>query len=191
MLVFATTNKNKIKEIKSMTDMEIVSLEDLNINVDVVEDGKTFSENATKKATEIMKVCGKTVMADDSGLEIDYLNGEPGIYSARYLDGIPYDQRNLKIIEKLQGVKQENRTARFVCAIAVAYPNGEVQISEGKIEGYISFEPKGNGGFGYDPIFFAPEFGKTLAEVPSIQKNSVSHRGKALKMALSKLKKQV
>ena len=187
-LIFATGNENKMKEIRMILadcGYEILSMKQAGIDVDVVEDGSTFEENAIIKATEISKLAGDdcVVLADDSGLEVDYLNKEPGIYSARY-EGVdtPYSIKNQIIIDRLAGVPDEKRTARFVCAIAAAFPDGRVETRRGTIEGRIAYEPAGENGFGYDPIFYVPEFGKTTAELSPEEKNKVSHRGKALCM---------
>ena len=187
-IIFATGNENKMKEIRMILadcGYEILSMKQAGIDVDVVEDGSTFEENAIIKATEISKLAGEdcVVLADDSGLEVDYLNKEPGIYSARY-EGVdtPYSIRNQIIIDRLAGVPDEKRTARFVCAIAAAFPDGRVETRRGTIEGMIAYEPAGENGFGYDPIFFVPEFGKTTAELDPEEKNKVSHRGNALRM---------
>ncbi|MGN1183974.1 MAG: RdgB/HAM1 family non-canonical purine NTP pyrophosphatase, partial [Oliverpabstia sp.] len=159
---------------------------------DVEENGKTFQENAVIKAREIMKISGEVVLADDSGLEIDYLNKEPGIYSARYMgEDTSYRIKNANLIERLQGVPDEKRTARFVCAIAAAFPDGSVETTEGTIEGRIGYEEKGENGFGYDPIFYVPEFGCTTAELTGEQKNQVSHRGKALEAMKEILRKRM
>lgn len=185
-LIFATGNENKMVEIRMILadcGYEILSMKQAGIDVDVVEDGTTFEENAIIKATAISKLAGEdcVVLADDSGLEVDYLNKEPGIYSARY-EGVdtPYSVKNQKIIDRLEGVPDEKRTARFVCAIAAAFPDGRVETRRGTIEGRIGYREAGENGFGYDPIFYVPEFGKTTAELSPEEKNKVSHRGKAL-----------
>lgn len=188
-IIFATGNENKMKEIRMIladTGYEIVSMKEAGIDVDIVEDGNTFEENAMIKATAISRLPeaeGCVVLADDSGLEVDYLNKEPGIYSARY-EGVdtPYSIKNQIIINRLAGVPDEKRTARFVCAIAAAFPDGRVETRRGTIEGQIGHEPAGENGFGYDPIFYVPEFGKTTAELSPEEKNKVSHRGRALEM---------
>lgn len=185
-IIFATQNAHKMVEIKQiLSDLpyEVVSMGEAGIDIDVVEDGLTFEENAAKKAREIMEVTGEIVMADDSGLEIDYLNKEPGIYSARYLGkDTPYSEKNAIIIDRLKEAKGDERSARFVCVIATAYPNGEVITARGTMEGVISDQIMGSNGFGYDPIFFVPELGKTTAEMPAELKNSISHRGNALRL---------
>lgn len=184
-IIFATKNKGKIREINMMmkdSNIEVISMKDAGISIDVIEDGTTFEENAIKKAKEIMKISGSIVMADDSGLEVDYLNKEPGIYSARFGgEDTPYSEKNRMILGKLEGVSIEERTARFVCVIAAVFPDGEVITTRGTIEGIIGYEQKGANGFGYDPIFYVPEYKCTTAEMESELKNSLSHRGKALR----------
>ncbi len=187
-IIFATGNEDKMKEIRMIladAGYEILSMKQAGIDIDIVEDGTTFEENAIIKATAISKVKeaeGRIVLADDSGLEIDYLNKEPGIYSARY-EGVdtPYEIKNRIILDRLKDVPDEKRTARFVCAIAVAYPDGRVDTRRGTIEGRITYEPAGENGFGYDPIFYVPELGKTTAELDPEEKNNLSHRGNALR----------
>ena len=185
-IIFATGNENKMKEIRMILadlGMPILSMKEAGISVDVVEDGTTFEENALIKATEIAKeVDNCIVLADDSGLEIDYLNGEPGIYSARYAgENTSYDIKNNLLLERLTGVLDEERTARFVCAIAAAFPDGTYEIVRGTIEGRIGYEIAGENGFGYDPIFYVPEYGCTTAEMDPEMKNKLSHRGNALR----------
>lgn len=184
-IIFATQNAHKMIEIKQiLSDLpyEVVSMLEAGIDIDVVEDGATFEENAAKKAREIMEVTGEIVLADDSGLEIDFLNKEPGIYSARYLGkDTPYPEKNAIILDRLKEVKGDARSARFVCAIAAAYPNGQVVTVRGTMEGVIADRIMGVNGFGYDPIFYVPEHGKTTAEMPAEVKNSISHRGNALR----------
>jgi XTP/dITP diphosphohydrolase len=185
-LIFATGNENKMKEIRMILadcGYEILSMKEAGIDVDIVEDGKTFEENAIIKATAISKLAGCLVLADDSGLEVDAMDKAPGIYSARWEgEDTPYSIKNQKIIDNLKDVPDEKRTARFVCAIAAAFPDGHVVTRRGTIEGRIAYEPAGENGFGYDPIFYVPEFGKTTAELSPEEKNKVSHRGKALEM---------
>lgn len=185
-VIFATSNEGKMKEVRSILEdlgMEVLSMKEAGIQADVVEDGTTFEENAVIKATEIQKICGEIVLADDSGLEIDYLNKEPGIYSARYMgEDTSYAIKNQNLIDRLEGVEDAKRTARFVCAIAAAFPDGSVEVTRGTIEGRIGYEEKGNNGFGYDPIFYVPEYGCTTAELSLEQKNEASHRGKALRL---------
>ena len=184
-VIFATSNEGKMKEVRSILeglDVEVLSMKEAVIFMDVVEDGTTFEENAAIKATAIQKECGEIVLADDSGLEVDYLNKEPGIYSARYMgEDTSYRIKNKSLIERLEGVEGEDRSARFVCAIAAAFPDGTVEITRGTIEGQIGYEEKGENGFGYDPIFYVPEYGCTTAELTLEQKNEASHRGKALR----------
>lgn len=185
-IIFATGNENKMKEIRMILSdlgMPILSMKEAGIDVDVVEDGTTFEENALIKATEIAKyVENCIVLADDSGLEIDYLNKEPGIYSARYAgENTSYDIKNNLLLSRLEGVPDEKRTARFVCAVAAAFPDGTTEVVRGTIEGRIGHEIAGENGFGYDPIFYVPEYGCTTAEMHPKQKNELSHRGNALR----------
>lgn len=190
-IIFATKNKGKLKEINEILDdkeLKIISMEEIGISIDVEENGKTFEENAIKKAKEIMLISNNIVMADDSGLEIDYLNKAPGIYSARYLgEDTPYIEKNKKLLEKLKDISYEHRTARFVSAIATAFPNGDILVTRGTIEGYITNEIRGKNGFGYDPIFYVPQYKCTTAEMPLELKNKISHRGKALRNMKEKL----
>ena len=162
-LIFATGNKDKMKEIRMILgdlDYEILSMKEAGITADIVEDGKTFEENAQIKAKAISKLANCLVLADDSGLEVDYMDKQPGIYSARWMgEDTSYDIKNKKIIENLEGVPDEKRTARFVCAVAAAFPDGRVITKRGTIEGIIGYEQRGENGFGYDPIFFLPEYG--------------------------------
>ena len=184
-IVFATTNAGKIKEIKEILadfDVEVVSINEMNITTDVEENGTTFEENSLIKARAISKLTGLPALADDSGLEVDYLNGEPGIYSARYLGrDTDYDYKNNYIIEKLKDAKDEERSARFVCVISLVLPDGREFVKKGVMEGKIGYEIKGENGFGYDPIFYLPQYGKTSAEISAEEKNKISHRGKALR----------
>ncbi len=184
-IVFATGNAGKMREIRMIMEdmgMEILSMKEIGINPDIVEDGTTFTENAIIKAKAVAALTDAIVLADDSGLEIDALNKEPGIYSARYMgEDTSYRIKNANLIERLEGVPDEKRTARFVCAIAAVLPNGELLTTLGTVEGRIGYEEKGANGFGYDPIFFLPEFGCTSAELTDEQKNEISHRGKALR----------
>ena len=198
-IIFATGNAGKMKEIREiLKDMPIVvlSMKDAGIDANVEENGTTFEENALIKASGIMEWCqangvpgcpGKCaddfiVLADDSGLEIDYLNKEPGIYSARYMGHeTSYREKNANLISRLDGVAKEDRTARFVCAIAAAFPNGESQVVRGTIEGYIGWEECGENGFGYDPIFYLYENDLSTAQLSPEEKNEISHRGRALR----------
>ena len=183
-LIFATGNEGKMKEVRMILadmDYEIVSMKEAGVEIEIIEDGKTFEENALIKATAIMKETGELVLADDSGLEIDYFDKAPGVYSARYLgEDTPYEVKNRVILERMEGVAEEKRTARFVCAIAAAFPDGTTKTVRGTIEGIIGYESKGENGFGYDPIFYLPEYGCTSAELAPEEKNKISHRGKAL-----------
>ena len=185
-IIFATGNENKMVEIRMILEdlgMPVLSMKEAGISVDVVEDGTTFEENALIKATEIEKYTENCiVLADDSGLEIDYLNGEPGIYSARYAgENTSYDIKNNLLLDRLAGVPDEKRTARFVCAVAAAFPDGTTEVVRGTIEGIIGHEIVGENGFGYDPIFYVPECGCTTAEMDPVKKNELSHRGNALR----------
>lgn len=184
-VIFATGNEGKMKEIRmilSDVDVTLLSLKEAGIVLDVEENGATFAENALIKARACAAQTDCLVLADDSGLEIDQLNKEPGIYSARYMgEDTSYRIKNRNLIDRLSGVPEEKRTARFVCAIAAVLPDGSEWHSEGVIEGRIGYEEKGENGFGYDPIFYVPEFGCTSAEMNAEQKNAASHRGQALK----------
>lgn len=190
-IIFATGNQGKMREIRQILagmkihgeDVEIISMKEAGIETDIVEDGKTFVENAVIKARAVARMAPDAiVLSDDSGLEIDYLNGEPGIYSARYLgEDTPYSVKNADLLKRLEGVPDEERTARFVCAIAAVFPDGSVLTARETVEGRIDYEAKGENGFGYDPIFLVPEFGRTTAELSEDEKNKISHRGKALR----------
>ena len=188
-IIFATGNKNKMIEIRMiLADLgcKILSQKEAGIQADVVEDGQTFEENALIKATTIADIARKmpeyknaVVLADDSGLEIDALNKEPGIYSARYMgEDTSYDIKNQALIDRLEGVPDEKRTARFVCAIAAALPDGSTEVVRGTMEGRIGYEITGENGFGYDPIFYLPQFGCSSAELEPEKKNELSHREK-------------
>lgn len=192
-LIVATGNEGKMNEIRQILGGENItfsSLKDENLlDVEIIEDGKSFEENALIKAKKISEITGQMVLADDSGLEVDYLDKAPGIYSARYLgEDTSYTIKNNHIIHELDGVPDEKRTARFVCAMACAFPDGQTITTEGVIEGRIGYEEKGENGFGYDPIFYVPEFGCTTAELLPEEKNKVSHRGRALKAMYQELK---
>lgn len=191
-IIFATGNAGKMKEIKSVFsdfDGEILSMKEAGVFCEIEENGTSFEENALIKAKAIWERTGDIVLADDSGLEVDYLNKEPGIYSARYLgEDTPYDVKNKNIIERLDGVPVEKRSARFVCAIAAVLPDGSTKVVRKTIEGYIGYEEKGENGFGYDPIFVVPEYEKTTAELTTEEKNIISHRGKALRSMKEELK---
>ena len=194
-LVFATGNEGKMKEIREILkelDLEICSLKEAGIQMDAEENGTTFEENALIKARAAAAHTDAIVMADDSGLEIDYLGGEPGVYSARYLgEDTSYRIKNQNLIDRLEGVPDEKRTARFVCVIAAVLPDGRTLTSRGTIEGIIGREERGGGGFGYDPIFFLPEYGCSTAELSMEQKNEISHRGKALREMKEKLRREL
>jgi len=185
-IIFATGNEHKMEEIRMILadlGMEILSMKQAGIDIDVVEDGTTFEENALIKATEIAKLLPHDiVLADDSGLEIDYLNKEPGIYSARYAgEDTSYDIKNNLLLDRLAGVPDEQRTARFVCAIAAVFPDGSTEVVRGTIEGIIGHDIIGENGFGYDPIFYLPEYECTTAQMPTEKKNELSHRGIGLR----------
>lgn len=191
-IIFATGNEGKMREVRMILQdlgVKILSLKEAGIAADVEENGTTFEENAVIKATEIMKMCGEIVLADDSGLEVDALNKEPGIYSARYMGhDTSYHIKNKSLIDRLEGKSGEERNARFVCVIAAAFPDGRVFTTRGTMEGQIGYEERGENGFGYDPIFYLPEYGCYSAELPLEEKNKLSHRGKALRLMKEKLK---
>ena len=184
-IVFATGNKDKMREIREImadVDVEVVSMKEAGISVDVVEDGTTFEENALIKARSIAEHTDAIVLADDSGLEIDYLDKAPGVYSARFMgEDTSYVIKNQALIDKLDGVAKEERTARFVCAIAAVLPDKSDLVVRETMEGYIGDHAEGENGFGYDPIFFLDEFGCSSAALSREQKNEISHRGKALR----------
>lgn len=194
-IIVATGNEGKMVEIRQILqgeDIAFSSLKDENLlNVEIVEDGETFEENAIIKARAISDLTGEMVLADDSGLEVDALDKAPGIYSARYLgEDTPYTVKNNHIIDLLKDVKGEDRSARFVCVIACAFPDGRTITCRGVIEGQIGYEEKGEHGFGYDPIFYVPELGCTTAELLPEDKNNISHRGRALTAMYEKLKEE-
>jgi XTP/dITP diphosphohydrolase len=186
-LVLATCNKNKVKEIKEILaglDISIISLLDFPNYPQTIEDGKTLEENAVKKALEAAKYFNKWAIADDTGLEVDYLNGAPGIYAARYAgDDHSYEKNNNKLLKELSGIALAKRTAHFRCVIAIVSPQGEIKIAQGKISGIIIDEKLGGAGFGYDPIFFVPQYNKTFAQLSGQEKNQISHRAIALRVA--------
>ncbi len=183
-IIFATSNEGKMKEIRLImadSGYEVVSLKEAGISADIEENGTTFEENAVIKASAIAKLTGELAMADDSGLEVDYMDKAPGIYSARFLgEDTSYDIKNNYILDKLKDVPLEERSARFVCAIALADAKGNTMTKRATIEGYIGYEIRGENGFGYDPIFMVPEYNKTTAELSIEEKNKISHRAKAL-----------
>ena len=191
-IIFATGNEGKMREIRMILadlGLEILSMKEVGLSADIVENGITFEENATIKAKGIAALCQDIVLADDSGLEIDALNKEPGVYSARYMgENTSYHIKNRNLIERLENVPDEQRTARFVCAIAAVLPDGRVLETKAAMEGRIGYEERGENGFGYDPIFMLPEYGKSTAELTPEEKNKLSHRGKALRFMKEKLK---
>lgn len=192
-IIFATGNEGKMREVRMILEdlgMPVLSLKEAGIDVDVEENGATFEENAIIKAREIMKRTGELVLADDSGLEVDALNKEPGVYSARYLGhDTSYHIKNANLIERLEGKTGSERSARFVCAIAAALPDGRILTTCGTMEGEIGYEEKGENGFGYDPIFYLPEYHCYSGELPLEEKNKLSHRGKALRLMKEELRK--
>jgi non-canonical purine NTP pyrophosphatase, rdgB/HAM1 family len=192
-IIFATGNAGKMREIRLILGdlgCEILSMKEAGAELDIVEDGKTFGENAEIKARAVWKRTGDIVLADDSGLVVDYIGGEPGIYSARYMgEGTSYEIKNQNIIDRLKEAEGEQRKARFVCNIAAVLPDGRVIHTEATMEGVIAKEPAGSGGFGYDPILMIPEYGVTSAELTIGQKNRISHRGKALEAMKGELKR--
>ena len=183
-IIFATGNEEKMKEIRLIMadlDAEILSMKEIGVNPEIIEDGDTFGANAEIKARAVWNETGDIVLADDSGLVIDCLNGEPGIYSARYMgEDTAYEIKNRDLIRRVAGAAGTDRAARFVCNIAGVLPDGRVIHTEETMEGLIAEEPAGDQGFGYDPILWLPEFGATSAEISIEQKNQISHRGKAL-----------
>ena len=190
-IILASNNNDKVKEVKEiLKGYDIISMKEAGIDVDIEENGTTFEENALIKARAIMKLTGQITMADDSGLEIDYLNKAPGVYSARFMGhDTSYDIKNKALIQKLEGVKGSDRSGRFVCAIAVCFPDGREIVKRGTMEGLIAEEIKGDNGFGYDPIVYLPEYGKTSGELAPEEKNKISHRGKALALIKEELDK--
>ena len=208
-IIFATGNAGKMKEIREIlngTGWNVLSLKDAGIDTEIEENGTTFEENAKIKAEGIRNWCLENgipgcggisakeiiVLADDSGLEIDYLNKEPGIYSARYAGtDTSYDIKNSLLLSRMKGVPDKQRTARFVCAVAAVFPNGDKEVVRGTMEGCIGYEIAGANGFGYDPIFFLPEYGCTSAELAPEKKNELSHRGEALRMMRQIMEKKL
>lgn len=192
-IIFATGNAGKMKEIRLILEdlgCPVLSMKEAQADPEIVENGTTFGENAEIKARAVWECTGDIVLADDSGLVVDYIGGEPGIYSARYLgENTSYDIKNQNIIDRLAGAEGEQRAARFVCNIAAVLPDGRVLHTEAAMEGVIAEKPAGSGGFGYDPILYLPEFGKTSAELTIEEKNRISHRGKALEAMKEQLKK--
>ena len=193
-IVFATGNEGKMREVRMILadlGMEILSMKEAGVHADIVEDGETFAQNAEIKAKAVWARTGGIVLADDSGLAVDYLGGEPGVYSARYMgEDTSYDIKNQAIIDRLKGAKGKERSARVVCDIAAVLPDGTVIHTEGFMEGQIAEKPAGTEGFGYDPILYIPELGVTSAELTLEQKNQISHRGKALRAMKEELFKR-
>lgn len=194
-IVFATGNEGKMREVRLILKdlgLPVLSMKEAGVSLDIEENGTTFAENAMIKAKAVWQQTGGIVLADDSGLVVDYLGGEPGVYSARYLgEDTSYEIKNQAIIDRLADAKEEERTARFVSAIAAVLPDGSELVTEGTVEGLIAHEPAGNGGFGYDPIFYLSEYGVTSAEIPIEKKNEISHRGKALEAMKIKLRERL
>ncbi|MBQ8667879.1 MAG: XTP/dITP diphosphatase [Lachnospiraceae bacterium] len=194
-IIFATGNENKLREIRQITEnmgIEIVSMKDAGYYTEVEETGTTFEENAYLKASAIAKKCNLPTLADDSGLEIDYLNKEPGIYSSRFMgEDTPHSVKNAELLRRMEGVPDEKRTARFVCAICLVRPDGSSETVKATMEGRVAYKIAGKNGFGYDPIFFLPERGCTSAELSPEEKNKISHRGKALRMMRDILEKEI
>jgi XTP/dITP diphosphohydrolase len=193
--IVATGNKGKLGEIRRILkslSLEVISMKDVGINIYIEEYGNTFEENALIKALEVSKHTPHMVMADDSGLEVDFLNGAPGVYSSRFLGkGATDEDRNRKLLDVLKNVPFEKRTARFVCAAAVVLPDSSQFTVKGTCEGYIGFKPEGENGFGYDPLFFIAEYNMTMAQMKPEDKNKISHRGRALKLMVEEIKKRV
>lgn len=190
-MIFASNNAGKIREVKEMMQdfgKDVISLKEAGITIDIEENGTTFEENALIKCRAIHEMTGAMVLADDSGLEIDYLNKEPGVYSARYLGhDTPYDVKNQIILERLKDAEGEARSARYVCVMAAIFPDGKECTAAGTVEGQIAQAPAGEGGFGYDPIFWLSQYQKTMAELTPEEKNAISHRGRALYALREKL----
>lgn len=184
-LIFATGNEGKMREIRQIladSGYEILSMKEAGVDLDIVEDGTTFEENALIKAKAVMEATGELTLADDSGLEIDAFGGAPGVYSSRYLgEDTPYTEKNQVILDRMKDVPEEKRGARFVCVIAAVFPDGQTRTTRGTMEGIIGYESNGENGFGYDPIFYLPELKKYSAQLSSDEKNQLSHRGQALR----------
>jgi XTP/dITP diphosphohydrolase len=191
-IIFATGNEGKMKEIRMLLkdlDCQVISMKEAGIDTDIIEDGDTFEANAIIKAKAIMEMTGEIVLADDSGLEVDAMDKGPGVYSARFMgEDTSYDIKNNYILDRLKGLKGSDRSARFVCVIACAFPDGRILTTRGEFEGLIGETISGENGFGYDPIFWVPEYGCTSADLSPEVKNEVSHRGKALREMKDKLK---
>ena len=193
-IIFATGNEGKMREVRMILGdlgIQVISMKEAGVTAEADENGTTFEENAIIKAKEIMEKTGEIVLADDSGLEVDALGGEPGIYSARYMGyDTSYHIKNNSLIERLEGKTGEERSARFVCAIAACFPDGRVLTTRGTMEGQIGYEEKGENGFGYDPVFYLPEYQCYSAELPLEEKNKLSHRGKALRLMKEALQRE-
>lgn len=193
-VIFATGNEGKLTEVRMILEelgIQVISMKEVGVEAEAEENGSTFEENAVIKAKEIMEKTGEIVLADDSGLEVDALGGEPGIYSARYLGyDTSYRVKNQSLIDRLEGKEGEERSARFVCVIAACFPDGRVLTTKGTMEGQIGYEEKGTNGFGYDPVFYLPEYQCYSAELPLEEKNQLSHRGKALRLMKEALLKE-
>lgn len=191
-IIFATGNAGKMREIRLILGdlgCEILSMKEAGVDPEIVEDGNSFGENAEIKAKAVWEQTGDIVLADDSGLVVDYIGGEPGIYSARYMgEDTSYEIKNQNIIDRLKDAREDERTARFVCNIAAVLPDGRVVHTEETMEGVIAHHPAGSGGFGYDPILMLPQYGVTSAQLTIEQKNRISHRGKALEAMRQELK---
>ena len=183
-IIFATANEGKMREVRMILQdlgLPVMSLKEAGIDVDIEENGETFEENAAIKVNAIRPYTCGIILADDSGLEIDYLNGEPGVHSARYMGhDTSYEVKNAAILRMMEEVEGSARSARYVCAIAVSFPDGKLEVVRGELAGEIGREARGEGGFGYDPIFWLPEYGMSAAEITPELKNRISHRGKAL-----------
>ena len=191
-ILIATNNLGKVKEIKDILnspEIKVLTMKDFPHLPKIVEDGKTYQENALKKARKISEYTGKICLADDSGLEIDYLKGEPGIYSSRW--GNSDKERVNKVLKLLENVPKNKRNAKFVCVAVLVFPNGKIYMVKEECKGSITFKPKGEHGFGYDPIFLVPEYEKTFAELGDKIKNRISHRGKAMRRMMDRINKIV
>ena len=193
-IIFATGNKDKMREIREILeglDAEILSMKEAGISLDIEENGITFEENALIKAKAVAEKVNEIVLADESGLEIDYLDKQPGVYSARFMgEDTSYEIKNQELLRRLSGVPKAQRTARFVCAVAAVFPDGETAVRRETVEGYIGEQPEGENGFGYDPIFYVEEYGCSTAALTREQKNALSHRGKALRAMRRELEKR-
>ncbi len=201
-IIFATGNQGKLREIRAILgdyEAEVISMKEAGLELEIEENGTTFEENALIKARAVADALAAreeaqtcVVMADDSGLEIDCLNGDPGVYSARYLgEDTPFDVKSRDFLRRMADVPEEDRDARFVCAIAAIFPDGEAVTTSGVVEGRIGYELRGDNGFGYDPIFYLPEYGRTAAELSDEEKNKISHRSRALGLMKEELKKRI